>query len=423
MNGVFKEPENAGRGTRLVNVFDLYGDTSVNLELVDRLELSPQDIEKYRVSIGDIFFTRSSLKPEGVAWSAYLKDGTEEEAVFECHIIRARVDRDRAVPGFVSNYARTTIGRAFLIARANQTTMATIDQDGISELPIVLPKPHKQKELLYALEKARLRQKKMLADADDLLAGLDGFVLGQLGLTLPPPDESLVHAVRLADVRGGRCDALFHAPRFRRAVTLLKSSPLLKISLGTLSPDLAGGATPTRGDLELYAQDGIRFLRIMNIAPFEVRVKDVKYIAHEVHEGDLSRSRLRADDVLMTITGRVGTAAVVTDEVLPANINQHIVRIRLIDDTVLPEYLAAYLNCSFGLMLTNRGVTGGTRIAIDYGTVRGLQIPIPDSKVQSKIAAEVARRRTESRRLRAEADALWDQAKADFEAALLGPMK
>ena len=26
MNGAFKKPENAGRGTRLVNVFDLYGE-------------------------------------------------------------------------------------------------------------------------------------------------------------------------------------------------------------------------------------------------------------------------------------------------------------------------------------------------------------------------------------------------------------
>ena len=123
----------------------------------------------------------------------------------------------------------------------------------------------------------------------------------------------------------------------------------------------------------------------------------------------------------MTITGRVGTTAVVPPDVLPANINQHIVRMRLVGDAVLPEYLAAYLNSSFGLMLTNRGVTGGTRIAVDYEAVRQLQIPIPDGKVQAKIAAEVARRREEARRLRDDAARLWEQAKADFEAALLEP--
>ncbi|MDZ4858904.1 MAG: hypothetical protein SGI88_07955 [Candidatus Hydrogenedentes bacterium] len=205
MNGASKKPENAGRGTRLVNVFDLYADTAIDLNRVDRLELPPQDVEKYRATAGDVFFTRSSLKPEGVAWSAYLDDDAEGDAVFECHIIRARVDRDRAIPGFVSNYARTRIGRAYLIARAGVTTMATIDQQGISDLPVILPKPPKQRELLAALDAARAARRRKLVEAESLLGGLDAFVLEVLGLTLQPPDgHRTTYAVRLADVREGK---------------------------------------------------------------------------------------------------------------------------------------------------------------------------------------------------------------------------
>ena len=84
-----------------------------------------------------------------------------------------------------------------------------------------------------------------------------------------------------------------------------------------------------RTNQDLYTDVGIHFLRIMNIAPFEIKLDDVKFITQEVHDGLLGRSKLQINDVLMTITGRVGTAAVVTPEVLPANINQHIVRIDL----------------------------------------------------------------------------------------------
>lgn len=381
-------------------------------------ELTAKEFKNWRLERGDIVFNRTNSKELVGKCEVFDEPG---DWIFASYLMRLRVDREQAIPEFVTAFLNTRAGRVQIDRESRQIIgMSNINAEEIRTLRIPLPKRDKQRELLAILDGTRVRRKKMIADADALLADLDGFVLDQLGLILPPPDESPSYAIRLSEVRGGRCDTLFHAPRLRRTVAILQQSPLRIESLGTLSPDLAGGATPKRGDRDLYATEGIRFLRIMNIAPFEVRLEDVKYIAPRVHEGDLSRSQLREDDVLMTITGRVGTTAVVPPEALPANINQHIVRIRLVDGTVLPEYLAAYLNCSFGLMLTNRGVTGGTRVAVDYGAVRGLQIPIPSPKVQAEIAAEVARRRANSRRLRAEADKLWEQAKTEFEISLLG---
>ena len=89
--------------------------------------------------------------------------------------------------------------------------------------------------------------------------------------------------------------------------------------------------------------------------------------------------------------------------------------------SVLPEYLAIYLNSSVGLTLSNRSVTGGTRIALDYGTIRTLEIPIPSRDVQGRIVTEARRRREEARRLRAEAETGWQAAKRWFEEQLLGP--
>ena len=129
------------------------------------------------------------------------------------------------------------------------------------------------------------------------------------------------------------------------------------------------------------------------------------------------------DDVLLTITGRVGNAAVVSAEMLPANINQHLVRLRIQNPNVLAEYLSAYLNSSVGLALSNRGVTGGTRIALDYNLIREIQIPVPPIQTQEQIAAEVRRRRLEARRLRAEAEADWAAAKQQFEEQLLSEQR
>lgn len=295
-----------------------------------------------------------------------------------------------------------------------------LNAEEIGSILVSLPDPRNQWELLSALDAARAARRRKLEEADSLLGDLDTFVLDAVGLALPLPDGRTTYAVRVGDLRGGRCDALYHAPNVRALARLLQRSPLPKVPLGELAPDPAGGATPTRGNQELYSTEGVRFLRIMNIAPFELRLDEVKYITNEVHERMLGRSQLQAGDVVMTITGRVGTAAVIPADVLPANINQHIVRIRLADRRVSADYLTAYLNCSLGLAMTNRGVTGGTRIAVDYGTVRGLSIPIAKPEIQKKIASEIARRRAAARRLREQAAQLWDGAKRRFEEALLG---
>ena len=170
-------------------------------------------------------------------------------------------------------------------------------------------------------------------------------------------------------------------------------------SIEQLCYEPVGGATPRKGDQELYTDSGIKFLRILNIQPNEIKLTDVKYIQEDVHEGSLKRSQLNADDVLMTITGRVGTAALVEKNILPANINQHIVRLRVLGDNCLPGYLAAYLNTTLGLVVSNRSVSGGTRFALDYGAIKAISIPLPPIEVQESVITEVQNRRNEARRL------------------------
>ena len=167
------------------------------------------------------------------------------------------------------------------------------------------------------------------------------------------------------------------------------------------------------------ATNGIKFFRILNVKANEFDLSDLNYIKEQVHQGELKRSQLQKNDVLMTITGRVGNAAVVTDDLLPANINQHIVRLRIEATDVRPQYLAIYLNSSVGLTLSNRGVTGGTRVALDYSSIRAIPIPVPPPSVQDTIVAEANRRRGEALRLRSEAETEWRAAKQWFEEQLL----
>jgi hypothetical protein len=273
--------------------------------------------------------------------------------------------------------------------------------------------------LLFKLEPAWNRRQDKLRRANEEPSKINEFLLERLKILLPTEGEARLFTVSLKQLKGKRIDALYYSPKILKMADALKTCPYDKFSLGSLAT-LVGGATPTKGDKELYAESGVKFLRIMNVAPNEIKLDDVKYIQEKVHIGELARSQLAAGDVLMTITGRVGTAAVVPEEILPANINQHIVRLRIERDDCLPAYLAAYLNTPVGSSLSNRGVTGGTRIALDYHAVRSLQIPLPPLRIQKDLVEEIQQRRSEAKRLREEAAADWEEAKRQFESELLG---
>jgi len=150
-----------------------------------------------------------------------------------------------------------------------------------------------------------------------------------------------------------------------------------------------------------FARSGIQ-----NISEHGLVLDDLAYITHKVHHELLGRSQLVADDLLMTITGRIGTASLVKPDHLPANINQHIVRIRLKTDEVLPAFIREYLNTDTGRLFSNRGVTGTTRTALDYEAIRSLPVCYPPLKIQRALVSEMETARASRKAKLAEAEAL-----------------
>ncbi len=391
--------------------------TEFEIDIHDAVYISPDkhaELSSTAIKPDDLLLTmrgsigRAAIVPQSIP------DANMNAAI--CRIRLANKEHNEFVRDFLNTDAGLLQSKRF----GHKAVQGDLNLNYVRNFIIPFPSPEAQRELVAQMEAARQARKTKLAHADALLAGIDGFVLEQLGLDAPEAEIPTAFAVSSQRLKGGRFDALYHAPKFEKIARNLKACPHPKVKLGDISPDLAGGATPTRGNTELYTESGIKFLRIMNVAPYELNLSDIKYITNEVHTNLLARSQLRANDVLMTITGRVGTTAVVTDEILPANINQHIVRIRIQTSDCLPLYLAAYLNSSVGLALSNRGVTGGTRIALDYRAVRNLDIPLPPLEQQQRIIREVTRLLHEARQLREEAESEWSGAKVWFEQQLMG---
>ena len=211
--------------------------------------------------------------------------------------------------------------------------------------------------------------------------------------------SAVIFRVQSADL-AGRLDPFYHLPEFaemERTVVARGGRPL-----GGLVRDMSGGATPhlSRRD-ELYSEteDGVPLLRVQNITGEGVNFRDLVRIRRTVHESDLRRSRVLGGDLLVTITGRIGSAAVAPDG-FEGNINQHSVVVRT-GGRAKSEYLAAFLNSHVGRALTLRRAAGGTRPALDYSALRGVPIleGLPIVEVMRKARAKKAAKEAEAARI------------------------
>lgn len=138
-NGAFNDPKKVGYGYRIINVKDMYVDGTINVDNLTRVGLDEKEFSKNRVEYGDVFFTRSSLVKEGIAYSN-VNLNHANDLTFDGHLIRMRPIKEQYLPIFLYYNFTTKNARKQFIVRGKTTTMTTIGQEDIASVVITLPK-------------------------------------------------------------------------------------------------------------------------------------------------------------------------------------------------------------------------------------------------------------------------------------------
>lgn len=203
-----------------------------------------------------------------------------------------------------------------------------------------------------------------------------------------------------------RFDSEYFQKRFLENIERIKNYSLGFIKLNEVADEITGGATPLGAE---YPESGVKFLRVQNVMQNYIDDSDFVYISQEDDKA-LKRSRLKLDDVLLTITGvSYGKSATVSQEFVDSNINQHSVRIQIKENSFNPLFLSTFLNSNVGKLQSDKNITGVTRPALDYQAIRLFVIPNTTDAFQDKISKTVKEAHAkleESKALYAEAENL-----------------
>ena len=94
-NGVMNHPASNATGVRHINVINMYTPDKIHLEDLTFSSYDGDVIQKCNVEIGDIFLTRSSLKPEGIAEANVLLD--DGRFIYDDHLIRLKINKNEYI--------------------------------------------------------------------------------------------------------------------------------------------------------------------------------------------------------------------------------------------------------------------------------------------------------------------------------------
>jgi hypothetical protein len=242
-------------------------------------------------------------------------------------------------------------------------------------------------------------------------------LLRALGLEGWEPPGPLTYTRRASEVLSetARFDAEHWQEKFfaaRQALT--KAGAIEFIPIEALLLSLTNGQTPLHHDLTVGE---VPFLCAEHVTDFEVNYTSDKRVQLEHHSGQLARTALQNGDILITIKGRVGNAAIAENVPGAVNINQDVALMRLND--LLPHwFVITYLNSFFGRLAVEQHCTGAINPFLGLFNIRRLLIPRFDSKLMEAVGEETRQQVQLARAARQEAKALLARAKRAVEVAI-----
>lgn len=168
-NGISKGSDAFGSGFPFVSYGDVYKNYELPKFVVGLIESTESDRENYSVKYGDVFFTRTSETIEEVGFTSTCLE-TIEDAVFAGFVIRFRPFDNKVLdPLFSKYYFRSDIHRRFFVKEMNLVTRASLSQELLKKLPVLLPPLEEQKAIAKYLEVK-------VAKIDTLISKKEAFI-------------------------------------------------------------------------------------------------------------------------------------------------------------------------------------------------------------------------------------------------------
>ena len=189
--GINKPVSEMGTGALYVTVQDLYDGTSIRTSRLGRIKVTPAELERKSLAVGDIVFGKSSVKRDGIGYPSQFW-GCAEPVVYSGFTYRARARQGTSDPTFLFYALRADETRRWIIDNSQSSALTNINQTIADAIPIRLPQTVSEQRVIATA----------LSDVDALLDGLERLVAKKRDLKQAAMQQLLTGQTRLPGFHG-----------------------------------------------------------------------------------------------------------------------------------------------------------------------------------------------------------------------------
>jgi len=371
-------------------------------------------IRKARVHIGDVL-----LAVKGATIASPKCVAVIEQDIGET-VINGSIFRMQFKPHVLPKFAAVVLDTSILKRQMRLSLVANngvdyLDKALINRLVFPVPVEAVQRKVIEIYELASSRFQSAQIKATQLLAGIDDYLLTELGITLPLGAENTIanriFTAQRRELAGWRFDPYYFNIQFHALEQAIETGSYNTVSLSRLFLSINNGI-----DCRDFVEDGVSYVKVADIRAFEISPDK----AQKVPECSVpERGIVRKGDLLLTRKGSFGIAALV-EHIDNFAISSEVFRIELDNIKVSGEYLVTLLNSKLCQSQFDREKIGAIMGSLTQAALSRIHIPLPPLEKQKNIAEFANLIRLQSKQLVAEAENELETAKHRIEAILLG---
>ena len=294
-------------------------------------------------------------------------------------------------------------------------TLPRLQTEDIQKLPVPLVSNEIQSKVVTFYKNAYNQKQQKEQQAQALLDSIDGYLLNELGITLPEQDNRLekrMFTVPFSELVGERIDSIYHHDKTVKVALNNSTYDLVKIK--EKCTFLSGYAFSSDDYIESL---GCFLVTIKNISKNIIDLSNSTFLPTQFYD-DYSRFRIQKDDLVFAMTGAtIGKVGIFVHDT-KALLNQRNGIIR--SDKMNTCFLMNLLNTSVYQSLILKNAVGGAQPNISETAITNLLIPLPPIEKQTEIATHISQIRAAAKQLQQDAAQILTSAKADIERMILG---
>ena len=311
-----------------------------------------------------------------------------------------------AVSKYLAHYLNLDIIEKIASRHSTGGTRPALDYSSLKNIPII-------EGLDFSIIDNAIKAKKSKeVEAQQLLDSIDGYLLKELGITIPSVDDGLKNRIFLSSfskIEGNRID-----PKYNKQIRYFQESYDSDTWKTLSSVSIVKGQYGANEAAIAYQEGDTRYIRITDIDEIGNLKEHDKKTTQYIDDTYL----LHNEDILFARSGSVGKCYLHRD-VNPSIFAGYLIRFVLNKNVILPEFLFYYCNSSIYWYWVDTIHRPAVQANINAEEYCKMPIPVPSINKQQEIVNYIADIRTRAKALQAEGKAILEDAKRKVEEMII----